>query len=136
MAKGFKGPGMGRKEKVIEEAKLRAILRMKPTLKDCAAFFEVSEDQVEKYCKIYGNCTFSEFREQNMVHTRFSIIRKAIGKAEAGDNTMLIFCLKNLCGWVDKFDNTHTIQTEKLSTEELEKIVLTKAKELENGKSN
>lgn len=125
---------MARPEKVIEEAKLRAILRMKPTLKDVAAFFECSEDLIEKACKKYGSCSFSEFREQNMVHTRFSIIRKAISKAESGDNTMLIFCLKNLCGWVDKFDNNHTIQTDKLSDEDLKQIVLAKAKQLEGEK--
>ena len=41
-----------------------------------------------------------------MVHTRLSIVRKAIDKAEKGDNVMLIFCLKNLCGWKDKWDNS------------------------------
>lgn len=96
---------MGRPKKEIPEQELRAILRMCPTLKDVAAFFECSEDTIERKCKEYGECTFAEFKEQNMVHTRFSLIRKAIKAAESGNNTMLIFCLKNLCGWKDKYEN-------------------------------
>lgn len=46
--------------------------------------------------------TYIEFREQNMVHTRFELVQKALNKAKAGDNIMLIFCLKNLCGWTDR----------------------------------
>ena len=93
---------MGRPEVVIDEAQLRGLLRLKPTLRDCAAFFKCSEDTIEKECRKYGAKTFSDFRDQNMVHTRFSLIRDAIRKAEHSD-TMHIFCLKNLCGWADKF---------------------------------
>jgi hypothetical protein len=94
---------MGRPKKFDDEKirQLKAICRLKPTMADCAAFLDVHPDTITKYCKSIG-LTFSEFREQNMVHTRFSLIRKAINKAEQGDNTMLIFCLKNLCGWADK----------------------------------
>jgi uncharacterized protein YbcV (DUF1398 family) len=102
--------------KNVDMVQLKAICRMKPTLKDCAAFFEVSEDTIEARIRKEYKCTFSEFREQNMVHTRFSLIRTAIRKAENGDNTMLIFCLKNLCGWADKqeqitIDKSETIET-------------------------
>lgn len=81
-------------------------MRLKPTLNDTAAFFECHPDTVEKYVKATWNLSFPEFRDQNMVHTRYSIIRKAIQKAEAGDNVMLIFCLKNLCGWKDRHELT------------------------------
>lgn len=101
---------MGRPPKFTEEKdkQLKAILRLKPTLSDCAAFLDVEPSTIEKYIKRKYKCTFSEFREQNMVHTRFSIIRKAISKAENGDNTMLIFCLKNLCGWKDRYEQENT----------------------------
>ena len=84
---------------------LKAICRMKPTLADCAAFLDVNASTIERYANREHGKTFAEFREENMVQTRFMLIRTAIKKAEHGDNTMLIFCLKNLCGWVDKVDN-------------------------------
>lgn len=46
--------------------------------------------------------TFSEYRETQLEGLRFKLIQKAISKALDGDNTMLIFCLKNICGWSDK----------------------------------
>lgn len=85
-----------------KDKQLRALCRMKPTGEDCAAFLGCSLDTIERYLRKKYNKTFAEFRNENMVHTRFSLIRKAIQKAENGDNVMLIFCLKNLCGWSDK----------------------------------
>jgi AraC-like DNA-binding protein len=94
----------GRPRKEIKEEQLKAIMRLKPSLDDVAAFFGCSIDTVKKRIKELSGENFTRFRQQNMVHTRFSLIRKAIQKAENGDNTMLIFCLKNLCGWADKLE--------------------------------
>lgn len=90
---------MMRPRKEIESEKLASMMRWKPTLADTAAFFKCSEDTIERRIKERWGLTFAEFREQNMVQTRFSLIRTAIDKALGGDNVMLIFCLKNLCGW-------------------------------------
>lgn len=94
---------MARPIAMTEEKKkqFKTICRLNPTLKDCAAFLEVSEDSIEKYCKSLG-LSFSEFRSQNMVQTRFSLIRKALHMAENGNPALMIFCLKNLCGWLDR----------------------------------
>jgi len=107
---------MGRPKKEINLEQLKALMRLKPTQKDTAAFFECSEDVIERRIKAEFGCSFADFRDQNMVHTRFSLIRKAIQKAEGGDNCMLIFCLKNLCGWVDKFETKQESDT-KISME-------------------
>lgn len=88
----------------IDKAKLEAMMRLKPTLEDTAAFFQCSARTIERYIHEHFNVTFVEFRTQRMVHTRHALIRKAIDKALNGDNTMLIFCLKNLCGWADKHE--------------------------------
>ena len=93
---------MGRKPIVFNDVQLKELMRLKPSLKDTAAFFEVDPSTVKHYIRKNWDVTFSEFREQNLVHTRFMLIRTAIKKAERGDNVMLIFCLKNLCQWRDK----------------------------------
>ena len=100
---------MSRPRLEIEQAQLEAFCRMHPSLKDAAAFFKCSEDTIENRCKEFGYTGFSDCREQNMVHTRLKIVQKAISMAEAGNVPMLIFSLKNLCGWVDKFENKHDI---------------------------
>lgn len=93
---------MARPHKEIDEKQMRALMRLMPSLADTANFFECSERTIERYVREHFELSFSEFREQNMIHTRLNIKRKAIDKAEKGDNVMLIFCLKNLCGWRDK----------------------------------
>lgn len=94
---------MGRPTKMTDEKikQLIAILRIKPTLLDCAAFLDVEPSTIDKWIKRTHGITFSEFREQKMVHTRFNLIRKALTMADQGNVTMLIFCLKNLCDWSD-----------------------------------
>lgn len=117
----------GPKPKIEDPEQLRSLMRLKPTLKDCAHFFDVSEDTVERCIRKHWDLTFAEFREQNFVHTRMMLIRTAIQKAEKGDNCMLIFCLKNVCGWRDKWEEpTEDQRLKALSTPEL--IVLVKEK--------
>ena len=81
---------------------------MKPTLKDAAAFFNCSEDTIERACKKLGASSFADFRNKNMVHTRHDLVRAAMRQALNGNTPMLIFCLKNMCGWADKVENTNT----------------------------
>lgn len=111
----------------IEKAKLKALMRLKPTLEDTAAFFECSTKSIQRHIRDEYDLDFVQFREQNMVHTRLSLIRKAIEKAEKGDNVMLIFCLKNVCGWKDKWDNDPAqpaiVQQLNITDEQLEKLV-------------
>lgn len=96
----------GRPPVEIDIPKLKGLLRLKPTLADTAAFFEVSERSIERFIDKNFHCTFVEFRDQNMVHTRLNLIRKAISEAtkDKPNTAMLIFCLKNLCGWKDNLD--------------------------------
>ena len=81
--------------------KMEELMRLNPRLEDTAAFFKCGTTTVEDTIKKRTGLTFREFRKQNMVRTRMALIQKAVGKALSGDNTMLIFCLKNLCGWAD-----------------------------------
>ncbi len=93
---------MARPAKSVDLQKLKALMRMKPTLADTAAFFECSERTIERVIDKEFGVSFVEFRQQNMVHTRLNLTRKAIQMAEAGNVPMLIFSLKNLADWADK----------------------------------
>jgi len=98
---------MGRPKIMTEEKdrQLLAILRMKPSLKDTAALLDVSPPTIARHISDKYGMTFEELREQKMVATRHNLIRTAIQQAESGqNNVMLIFCLKNLCGWKDKHE--------------------------------
>ncbi len=99
------------KQKVIDLEQLGALCRLKPTLADCAAFFKCSEDTIERRIRDQYKCTFSEFRDMFMVHSRFDLIRMALKKAEKSD-TILIFCLKNLCGWGDRADEKANVNVQ------------------------
>lgn len=104
-------PAYATKSGKIDIEKLKAFMRMKPTLEDTAAFFEVNPRTIERFIRDNFDLTFVEFRAQNMVHTRHALIRTALRKAiEKEDNTMLIFCLKNMCGWADKFEHIADIK--------------------------
>lgn len=86
----------------IDDEQLQALMRLKPSIQDVAVFFKVHEDTVIKHIRRHHDMKFSEFREKYMVETRFMLVRTALKQARAGNTAMLIFCLKNLCGWADK----------------------------------
>lgn len=104
-----KSKKMGRPEIPIDIEQLGALCRMKPSKSDCAAFFKCHEASIDRIIKKKTGLTFAAFRQENLVHTRFDLIRKAIRKSDQSD-TMHIFCLKNLCDWTDKLktENEHT----------------------------
>lgn len=113
-------------EIIINEEQLRSLMALRPKSQDVAAFFKCSIDTLERYLRKNFNMTFAEFREENTAGTRFSLSRTAIEKALAGDNVMLIFCLKNFCGWsnepvkeVEEPENKY----KQMSTVELIKLV-------------
>lgn len=100
----------GRK-KIFDEKKLhelKNLMRLSPTIRDAAAFFETCEQTVETAVKENFGVTFAQFREKQMVHTKMSLIRKAIQEAtkDKPNTTLLIFALKNLANWQDKVENT------------------------------
>ena len=131
---------MGRPVTNIDLDQLRALLRMKPTLEDCAAFFKCSGDTIERRIKeattsdeFPSGLTFAEFRNQNLVHSRFGLIRDALRRAETSD-IMMIFCLKNLAGWKDRQpDEEQRVVVETTVTpNEIQTRVALAIKELEN----
>jgi len=93
---------MARPVKSIANDQIKALMRMKPSLKDTATFFGVSEDSIERHIDRQFKMSFAEFREAHMVECRHELIRKAYSMALGGDRAMLALCLKHMCGWSDK----------------------------------
>jgi hypothetical protein len=121
---------MGRPPAEIDPAKLQALMRLKPTLEDTAAFFECHPRTVERFIRENFDLSFAEFRDRGMVHTRMELIRLALKKADKSD-TMHKFCLKNLAGWVElskdevpqvSVHNTNVAE-DKLSDEQMAKLL-------------
>lgn len=106
---------MGRPRKELDWSKLDAVLQYGASLKDCAAIMDCSEDTVEKRIKEKHGILFTEYRSKRMTGVKYTLIQKAIDMAKNGNVTMMIFALKNLCGWSDKqeVDQT-TISTIKI----------------------
>jgi AraC-like DNA-binding protein len=124
----------GRPPIKLDMDQLGALCRMRPTLEDCAAFFKCSVDKIQRDINKHTGLTFKEFREQHFVETRFDIVRKAIEKAKAGDNTMLIFCLKNLANWKDRHDESQTTVVTANITNQLPQVELEDRVKLIKGK--
>ena len=70
-----------------------------------AGYCEVSEDVIEDRIGREKGLSFREYRDQKMATVRLKLIQKAMSKAFDGDNTMLIWCMKNQCGWADKIEH-------------------------------
>lgn len=99
---------MGR-PKVFDDVKfekLGEILRLGASLADCAHFFECGQRTIEDEIRARVDCTFREFRERNLVHTKLRLVQKAVIEAEKGNTVMHKFALKNLSDWTDKTEET------------------------------
>jgi transposase-like protein len=53
---------------------------------------------VREIQRVHGK-TFEEYRDQKTDLTRLKLVQKAVNMANEGNATMLIFCLKSMCGW-------------------------------------
>ena len=74
-------------------------LQYKPSLVDCSELMKCSITLINERCKEKHGLTFIEYRDKKMAHTRLSLTQKALTMALNGHPTMMIFCLKNICGW-------------------------------------
>lgn len=98
---------MGRKKIELDWKTVDNLFTYGATVPMVANILEVSIDTVERRIKQDKKMKPSEYREAKLDKVRVKLVQKAISKALDGDNTMLIFCLKNLCGWADKKELEH-----------------------------
>ena len=91
---------MGRPPMEFDWERLELLCQRRLTLVDCAEIMACHPSTIEKKIRKDYDCTFSEYREQKMAKTRLMLVERAL-EASKKNTTMLIFCLKNLCGWMD-----------------------------------
>jgi methylphosphotriester-DNA--protein-cysteine methyltransferase len=96
---------MGQPPKFVDWSKLDFSCKLGGSLSITAGYCEVSEDTIERAVQKNKGMTFREYRDQLMSTSRLKLIQKAMSKAFDGDNTMLIWCMKNQCGWSDKIEH-------------------------------
>jgi hypothetical protein len=94
------------------------LMRFRPTLKETSFIFGVSEDTIERRIREWVNCTYSEFKERHSSNIKQKLMNKAFEMALAGNATMMIFCLKNYCGWADK-----PLESQANSTHEIHLVI-------------
>ena len=118
----------GRKRIEIDYKQLDKLLGLQSTLKECAFYFECSEDTIERAIKRDKGMSFNEYREIKRQAGFISLRRNQFQLAEKNPS-MAIFLGKNYLGQTDKFENNiQMTQNQKLdfsglSTEEIRKIL-------------
>ena len=94
----------GRPKLEIDWKALDTILKYKPSLVDAAELMGCSKRTLERRIKEEHNESFGAYRDKKMAVIRQSLVTKAYSLAGSGNVAMLIFCLKNLCGWQDRHE--------------------------------
>lgn len=118
----------GRKRIDIDYKQLDKLLGLQSTLKECAFYFDCSEDTIERAIKRDKGMSFNEYREIKRQAGFISLRRNQFQLAEKNPS-MAIFLGKNYLGQTDKFENNiQMTQNQKLdfsglSTEEIRKIL-------------
>lgn len=79
---------------------------MQCTLREISAWFDCSEDTIERACKREKKIGFAEYFKQKREKGRISLRRKQHEVAMTGNVTMLIFLGKQYLGQADKLETT------------------------------
>ena len=80
------------------------ILKFKPSLTMCADILDVHENTIKNHIRKRFGLTYTEYAAKKLSNTKLKLVQKAITMAMAGNATMLIFSLKNICQWQDKIE--------------------------------
>jgi hypothetical protein len=91
--------------KEAEWAKLETLCSVSCSLEMAADWLGCSKDTIRRRIKENFATTFEKYRNVYLNQTRIKLKQEAVMRALDGNNTMLIFCLKNLCGWTDKTES-------------------------------
>lgn len=106
---------MGRKPTDIEFDLIDGAISIGADLRQCIYILEtkgikIDAKTLQRRIKKKFNMTYSEYKESRMTPTKIKLIQTAIRKALEGNTVLMIFCLKNLCGWADKLEQTVDVE--------------------------
>ena len=105
---------MGRPRVAIDWELFNKIVKYYPTESDLCGIFNCSRNALLDNVKRKYGMTFSAYRKQKSKEVKYSLIRKAMQMAlEGGNNSMMIFALKNVAGWSDQGPRHKTMEYEK-----------------------
>jgi hypothetical protein len=102
--KGSKRPeGYGNKKEFDWDI-LEAMCQRGMKMAACEERLGVSNDTIHRRIreKFGQHETFESYRDKKQTVTRIRLVDKALDLADAGNVTMLIFLLKNFCGFTDQ----------------------------------
>ncbi len=106
---------MPRHRKEIAWPEFDKLCSIQCTLREIAAYFDCSEDTIERACKRDKKLGFAEYYGQKAGIGKISLRRKQFEVAMSGDKTMLIWLGKQLLGQAEPQDQ----QQQKSGTKEL-----------------
>jgi hypothetical protein len=92
------------RKKEIDWSKLDGMLLFDANKPTCALELGISDDTIDRGIKKKFNMTFTEYKSLQLGKTVLRLKQKMIKKALEGDNTCLIFSLKNISDWKDQPD--------------------------------
>jgi hypothetical protein len=92
----------GRPKKHIDWSKLDGMLYFDAAMIVCADELGISHDCLERRVKKEKGMSFAEYKKLKLGKTALRLKQKMINKGLAGDNTCMIFALKNISEWSDR----------------------------------
>jgi IS30 family transposase len=99
----------GRPPIQIDWVQFDKLCGIQATLEEIAGFLNVSPDTIERRCLQEKKVHFAEYWKQKASRGKISLRRKVWQKIEEGNTAILIFALKNVLGWSDKFESKENI---------------------------
>lgn len=93
---------MGRPKIEIDKNHFEKLCAMLCTKREIAAWFQCSEDTIERWCKRTYKVTFAAILKEKKSIGEIAIRRKIHQLVEEGHPTMVIWASKNRLGWTDK----------------------------------
>ena len=84
--------------------KLDSMLLFKANLTMCSEILETPASTIQNHIRLRYDMTFTEYAEKKLTKMKIKLTQKALDMATHGNVVMMIFCLKNLCGWADRID--------------------------------